>query len=144
MTAIKWHWKLGANLPDSQESVRLSMWVITISQLQSRTSKPNDALPSKTFFLTFVFRNHKICGVLHQMCSTTHDNEWNNVICSNTDAPRDNPTKWSKSKTSNKLYHIPVGSKKWYRWAYLQNRKKIHRHRKQTYGHQRWKRGGIN
>ena len=54
MTAINWHWKSGADLPDSQESVRLSMWAVTMSQFQSRTSKPNDAHLLKHVFLEII------------------------------------------------------------------------------------------
>ena len=32
-------------------------------------------------------------------------------------------------------YHLYVESKKWYKWTYLQNQNKMHRHRKQTYNY---------
>ena len=37
--------------------------------------------------------------MLNSYClKTSHKNEWNNVICSNMDRPRDYHTKWSKSE----------------------------------------------
>ena len=38
--------------------------------------------------------------------------EWNNAICSNTDVPGGDHTKWSKSKTNIICYHLHVKSKK--------------------------------
>ena len=38
--------------------------------------------------------------------------EWNNAICSNTDGPGGDHTKWSKSKTNIICYHLHVKSKK--------------------------------
>ena len=32
-----------------------------------------------------------------------HKEEWNNVICSNRDGPRDDHTKWSKSDTERQI-----------------------------------------
>ena len=50
--------------------------------------------------------------------------EWNNVICSNTDAPRDYYTlrKISQRKTNTIWYHLHVESKMWLKWTYPQNR----------------------
>ena len=33
----------------------------------------------------------------------SHQKEWNNAICSNTDGPRDNHTKWSKSERERQI-----------------------------------------
>ena len=33
----------------------------------------------------------------------SHKKEWNNVICSNMDGPRDNHTKWSKSDRERQI-----------------------------------------
>ena len=50
--------------------------------------------------------------------------EWNNVICSNMDGPRDDHIKWSKSDKDK--YHNEItytwNLKKGYKWTYLQNR----------------------
>ena len=61
--------------------------------------------------------------------------KWNNSLCSNMDGPRYCHTEWSKSEKEisfdiTYLWNL----KKWYRWAYLQNRNS-HRCRKQTYGY---------
>ena len=65
----------------------------------------------------------------------SHKKEWNNVICSNMDGPRDYHTKWSKSDRERQIsYNIT------YMWN-LKNKKRIemnlftkpketHRHRK--------------
>ena len=71
--------------------------------------------------------------------------EQNNVICSNMGGPRDY-TKWSKSDRERQiLYDIT------YMWnlknspsKLIYKMKQTHRHRKQTYGYQRGKGGGIN
>ena len=49
--------------------------------------------------------------------------EWNNAICSNTDGPREDHTKWSKSdrKTNTIWCCLYVESKKGYKVTYLQN-----------------------
>ena len=52
----------------------------------------------------------------------SHKKEWNNVICSNMDGPRDYHTKWSQSKTNTTWYHLYVESKIGYVGIYLQNR----------------------
>ena len=66
----------------------------------------------------------------------SHKKEQNNTICNNMDGPRYCHTEWSKSEKEisfdiTYLWNL----KKWYRWAYLQNRNS-HRCRKQTYGYQ--------
>ena len=51
-----------------------------------------------------------------------HEKEWNNVICSNMDEPRDYHSKWSKPEKDK--YHLILliyGIKKWYKWTNLQN-----------------------
>ena len=50
---------------------------------------------------------------IHYGILLSHKEEWNNVICSNTDGPRDYHTKWSKlDRERNTLwYHLYVESK---------------------------------
>ena len=51
-----------------------------------------------------------------------HEKEWNNVIWSNTDGPRDYHTEWSKSDRERIIirYHLYVEyNKKWYQRPYL-------------------------
>jgi len=50
--------------------------------------------------------------------------EWNNVIFSNRDGPRNYHTKWSKSDRERQISYITYMSnlKKWYKGTYLQNR----------------------
>ena len=69
--------------------------------------------------------------------------EWNNVICSNMDVPRDYYTKGSKSDKDK--YHITYmwNLKKWYN-EFTYKKSWTHRHGKQTYGYQREKVGWIN
>ena len=54
----------------------------------------------------------------------SHKKEWNNTIYSNVDEPRVCHTKWSKSDREIQIYDITYwwNLKKWYKWAYLQNR----------------------
>ena len=55
----------------------------------------------------------------------SHKKEWNNAICSNMDAPRDDHTKWSKSDRGRQIsYNITYmwNLNKWYKWTYLQNK----------------------
>ena len=54
----------------------------------------------------------------------SHKKEWNNVICSNMDGPRDYHTKWCKSDRGRQIsYDITYmwNLKKWYKWTYTQN-----------------------
>ena len=44
-----------------------------------------------------------------------------------------------KRKINIIRYHLYVESEIWYKWTYSQNKKKTHRHIKQTYGYQRGK-----
>ena len=53
----------------------------------------------------------------------SHEEEWNNAICSNMDEPRDYHTKSSETKT-NTIYHSYVKLKKWYKWA-LEKKREI-------------------
>ena len=55
----------------------------------------------------------------------SHKKEWNNASCSNTDGHSDCHTEWSKSDGEKQIYHLYVGSKKWYKWTYLQNRSRV-------------------
>ena len=50
-------------------------------------------------------------------------------------------TKWSKSKINTILYHEHVKSKKRTQISLYTKQKQIHKHRKQTYGYQKGKRG---
>ena len=54
--------------------------------------------------------------------------EWNNAICSNTDRSRDCHTEWSKTEEEKcgmtSLIYVE-SKKKWYKWTYLQNRKRF-------------------
>ena len=63
---------------------------------------------------------HRYNGLLF-----SHKKEWNNVICSNTDGPRDYYAKWSKSDRKRQIsYDITYieSKKKLYKLIYLQNR----------------------
>ena len=60
----------------------------------------------------------------------THKEEWNNVICSNMNGPRDCHTEWSKSDRErqisyNSTYMWNLKKKKRYKWTYLQNRNRV-------------------
>ena len=51
--------------------------------------------------------------------------EWNNVICSNMDGPRDYRTKWSKPDRERQIscdITYMWNLKIWYKWTYLQHR----------------------
>ena len=56
----------------------------------------------------------------------SHQKELNNAICSNVDRPRDYLTKWSNPGRERLIsYDITYMwnlKKKWYKWAYIQNR----------------------
>ena len=39
----------------------------------------------------------------------SHKKEWNNVICSNMDGPRNNHTKWSKSDRERQIPYDTTG-----------------------------------
>ena len=55
----------------------------------------------------------------------SHKEEWNNVLCSNMDVPRDYHNKLSKSDRERQiLYDITYSGifKKWWKWTYIQNR----------------------
>ena len=65
------------------------------------------------------------------------DNIWNitqlekrneiTSMCSNTNGPRNNHTKWSKSERQRQIswYHLYVDYKEQYKWIYLQNRNRL-------------------
>ena len=48
--------------------------------------------------------------------------EWNDAICSDMDATKDDHTKWSQIKTNAIWYHLHVESKTWHKWNYLWNK----------------------
>ena len=83
---------------------------------------------------------------IHDGILLSHKKEQNNAICCNMDEPRGYHAEWSKSDRERQIpddiIHI-WNLKKWYKWTYLKQ-KCTHRHRKQTYGYQRGKEGGIN
>ena len=56
--------------------------------------------------------------------------EWNDVICSNMNGPRDCHTKWRKLEGERQTIwdHLYMESKIQHKWTYIQNR-----HRKETY-----------
>ena len=74
----------------------------------------------------------------------SHKKEWNNAICSNMDRPRDYHTKWSKSDKDKYMISLICGIQKVIQMNLFTKQKQTHRYRKQTYGYQREKRGGIN
>ena len=57
----------------------------------------------------------------------SYKKEWNIVIWSNMDGPRDYHTKRSKSDRERQIYDITYmwNLKKWYKWTYLQNRNRL-------------------
>ena len=42
--------------------------------------------------------------------------QWNNVICSNMNEPRDDHTKWSQKETNTIWYNLHAESKIWHEW----------------------------
>ena len=69
----------------------------------------------------------------------SHQKEWNNAICSNTDGPRDYHTKWSEEKMPDDIT---------YKWdlkydtnELMSKQKQTHRHGNQTYGYQQGRQG---
>ena len=68
-----------------------------------------------------------------------HKKEWNSAICRNLDGPRDYHTKWSQTEKDRcRMISLKCGIlKKWYKWTYLQNRKRLTNLEKQIYGYQR-------
>ena len=59
---------------------------------------------------------------IHDGILLSHKKEWNNIICSNMDGPRDYHIKWSKPKTNIMISVICGTPQKLYKWTYLQNR----------------------
>ena len=59
---------------------------------------------------------------IHNGIVLNHKKEWNSVICSNMDGPRDDHTKWSRS---DREWQISYGItymwnlKEWFKWTYL-------------------------
>ena len=72
--------------------------------------------------------------------------KWNNAICSNMDGPRDCHTEWSKSDRERNTiwYHLYVESEKVIQMNLSTKQKESYRSRKQTYGYQGVRGGGIN
>ena len=57
----------------------------------------------------------------------SHKKETNWVIFRDVDGPRDCHTEWSKSEREKQISHINIymwNLEKWYRWSYLQSRKR--------------------
>ena len=74
----------------------------------------------------------------------SHRRERNYALCRDMDGPRDYRTEWSKSEREKQILYINAymwNLEKWYRWSYLQSRKR-HRHREQIYGYHGGKGGG--
>ena len=72
----------------------------------------------------------------HNGVLLSHKKEWNNAICSNMNGPRDYHTKWSKWERRHIYNAIYMWNlKKWYKWAYIQNRNRLTD--RKTYGYQR-------
>ena len=44
-----------------------------------------------------------VVHLLYNVISLSHKKEWNNVICSNMDGPRDYHTKWSNSEREGQI-----------------------------------------
>ena len=70
-----------------------------------------------------------------------HEKEWNNVIFSNVDGPRDYHTRWSKSDRERQIYDI---THMWHQIFFKKilmtlftKQKQTYRYQKQTYGYQR-------
>ena len=77
----------------------------------------------------------------------SHKKEWNNAICNNMNGPRDYHTKWSKPGRERQVsydttYMCNLKEKKKTQMNLFPKQKETHKHRKQTYGYQRGKRGG--
>ena len=64
---------------------------------------------------------HIYNGILHRIT-----NEWNHAICSKIDGPRDCHIEWSQRRR-NITWHLSYVEykKKWYKWAYSQNRNRL-------------------
>ena len=57
----------------------------------------------------------------------SHKKKWNHAICRDMDRPTDCHTQWSQSEREDQISYINTymwNLKKWYRWAYLQSRKR--------------------
>ena len=66
--------------------------------------------------------------------------KWNNAIWSNMDKSRDYHTKWGKSDWESQISYDIIymwNQKKNHRNELVYKTKQMHRHRKQTYGHQK-------
>ena len=77
---------------------------------------------------------------------SSHKKEWNNAICSNMGGPRNYHTKWGKTE-KDKYHMISVICgilKKWYKWAYLQNRNRLTDIENKLMNIKGERRGGIN
>ena len=78
----------------------------------------------------------------------SHKKGQNNAACSNMDGPRDYHTKWSKSDRERQISYDSTYmwnlKKKMIKMNLFKKQKQIHKYRKQTYGYQKGKGGGIN
>ena len=76
----------------------------------------------------------------------SHKKEWNNAICSNMDGPRGCHIDWSKSDRERQIYDIVYmwNLEKIVQMNLFTKQKYSHRYRKQTYGYQGEKGGGIH
>ena len=72
----------------------------------------------------------------------SHKKEWNNVICSNMDGPRQYHIKWRQRNTNVIWYFLYLESKKIIQMNLYAKQKQTHRYRKQIYGYQSGK-GGV-
>ena len=59
-----------------------------------------------------VFLDKEDVVYIHNEILLSYKKEWNNVIHSNMDGPRDDHTKWSQKKTNAMWYQLNVESKK--------------------------------
>ena len=66
---------------------------------------------------------------IHNQIVLSHIKEWNCIICSNVDGPRDYYSKWSKlgreKQMSYDITYMWNLKKKWYKQTYLQNRNRL-------------------
>ena len=93
--------------------------------------------------MAHIYTHTHIHTHLYNEILLSHKKEWNNVICSNMDEPRDYYTnKVSQRKTNIVWHRLNIESKnKWHKLIY---KTEIGSQRKQTYDYQRGKGGGIN
>ena len=71
------------------------MFIASLSTIAKRGNQPK--CPSTDEWIK------KMCYVYHGILAIKK--EWNNVICSDMDRPRDYPTKWSESVTERQILY---------------------------------------